>query len=174
MPEERKAFGCIVEVTKAWSGPPGHPGNGYLSLQPGDRIQLTHPEDNGYFAGSKLLTKEAGWFPEDIVQVVKPAPECMPEETSEDSHSEELPDRVPAPDGSLWFAYEDPQSRRLWFWNSSTDECFFAEDPPDGWSVHEDECRRRWWWNENTQVCFWEENSKRNSRAAEKVEAAKE
>eukprot|EP00928_Gymnodinium_smaydae_P099894 TRINITY_DN9658_c0_g2_i1.p1 TRINITY_DN9658_c0_g2~~TRINITY_DN9658_c0_g2_i1.p1 ORF type:complete len:738 (+),score=76.42 TRINITY_DN9658_c0_g2_i1:288-2216(+) len=54
-----------------------------------------------------------------------------------------------------WSKYVDPETHRLWYHNSDTEECFFA-DSPDPWVLYKDEGGRKWWWNSITDMSFYD------------------
>ena len=54
-----------------------------------------------------------------------------------------------------WEVYKLPDTEKLWFWNSMTDEYFHA-DQPGSWTLYRTEQGERWWWNESTKEWFWQ------------------
>merc|ERR1711957_437689 len=79
------ASGCRVIATHSAKAP----NTGYLSIEPGDLLVLTHAEVDGYYGGQNLATKETGWFSADAVTMA-------PSITSE-SLPQRAPEEVPEP-----------------------------------------------------------------------------
>merc|ERR1712194_310829 len=62
-----------------------------------------------------------------------------------------------SPNTGSWEKYNEPQTGREWFWNTVTEETFFADDDKSGWERYEDASGAPWWWHEASQRHFYEE-----------------
>ena len=51
--------------------------------------------------------------------------------------------------------YRMPDTEKLWFWNSMTDE-YFVADQPGSWTLYRTEQGEGWWWGESTKEWFWQ------------------
>ena len=46
---------------------------------------------------------------------------------------------------------------RLWLWRSSTEECFYVENPPRGWTRYQSPADNQYWWqNDLSRAWFFE------------------
>ncbi|CAE7195523.1 unnamed protein product [Symbiodinium natans] len=58
-----------------------------------------------------------------------------------------------------WKPYKDPTTGRTWYFNSKTEEFFFADTAAErGWQRYESD-RGPWWHNESKETWFWEQSS---------------
>lgn len=87
------------------------------------------------------------------------SPSSLPETFHIASDSEES--RPVAPSSAAlekcWARYLEPEAQRVWFWNSVSEEIFFADSAAEhGWECFRDEAGRTWWWHESTGRHFFE------------------
>ena len=56
-----------------------------------------------------------------------------------------------------WHKYVDPDSRRPWYWNESTGECFYGDDAANlWWTLHLDKEGNTWWEHATSKRSFLE------------------
>ena len=65
-----------------------------------------------------------------------------------------------SPQIDLWAKYCDPESDRMWYWNTATGDWFY-EDTVGPWQKYSDHCGRLWWWNNDSRECFYEPEATR-------------
>lgn len=154
--------GAKVEVTEDWAAREGCSGD--LDVSAGDVLVLTHPENEGFFQGTRLRDDRTGWFPIGVVQMcsraVESQPSPRPAEPSPRRPAPAEPEEPaePEPDahpGGEWEMFIDPGTQRMWFWNRDSQEHFFA-DSPGQWKQFADSDCRHWWWHEATGDWFYE------------------
>lgn len=72
-----------------------------------------------------------------------------------------VPDATPSAQTSrqpeVWERYMQPTTERIWFWNPSSEEAFFANASSDfGWECLKNSSGALWWWQESTGRFFYE------------------
>lgn len=63
-------------------------------------------------------------------------------------------------EGEAWERFLDNDSQRVWFWNESSQEAFFADDEASGWQQFQDPGGQTWWWHEASNRFFFEQPEK--------------
>mmetsp|Transcript_106909 Transcript_106909/g.190022 ORF Transcript_106909/g.190022 Transcript_106909/m.190022 type:complete len:442 (-) Transcript_106909:60-1385(-) len=64
---------------------------------------------------------------------------------------------LPKPEEEVWERFVEPSAQKVWFWNPSTEEVLWADDPNPSWEMFFTETGQRWWWQEKTGRYFFEE-----------------
>ena len=84
-------------------------------------------------------------------------------------------------EAQVWVAYRDPESGRIWWWNSESEEVHWASpsDADDawwkGWVEYIDPMLGQpWWWNSRTNDARWGANASPRSDRGEQVESVVE
>jgi len=67
-----------------------------------------------------------------------------------------------APRACVWERYTEPETNRVWFWNASTEEVFFADETDSGWMALPgtgDDAGRVIWFHAATGNAFFEDEA---------------
>jgi hypothetical protein len=65
-------------------------------------------------------------------------------------------DAIPST-AEVWERYNEPETQRVWFWNTATEEVFWADDLDSGWEQYFGSQGQPWWFNEAEGRFFHEE-----------------